>query len=157
MNDIFGVGDLILRILLRVIRIGFVFIFLAFFWGIGLFIRNSDGSNAKGLEEGKQWMLWSVIALFVAITLWGLVAFLQGTVRADSVIIPPLGGSSSGDGGPGDELPPVVECSLDGWCNPNCSSDLDCPSGGPPVLPPVVECSLDGWCNPNCSSDLDCP
>lgn len=123
MNNIFEVGDLILRILLQVIQIGFVFIFVAFFWGVGIFIRNADGSNVKGLEEGKKWMLWAVVALFVAITLWGLVAFIQGTVRADSVIIPPLGGSGSSVGG---DLPPVIECSADGFCNPECMDDLDC-------------------------------
>lgn len=63
--------------------------FAAFFWGIALFILNTNDDKKRG--EGKTWMLWSVIALFVMITIWGLVGLLVNTVGISPVLIPQLG------------------------------------------------------------------
>ncbi|MCI0542170.1 hypothetical protein L0Y69_00225 [bacterium] len=86
--NIFDIFDIVVGILIQVIYIAFAFIFVAFFWGMTLFIRNIG--DEKTLEEGKKWMLWSVIALFVAISLWGILGFIQGSIGIGPVIIPPL-------------------------------------------------------------------
>jgi hypothetical protein len=46
-----------------------------FIWGLVLFIFSSG--DEKKLDEGKQRMMWGVIALFFIVTIWGLVALLQ--------------------------------------------------------------------------------
>jgi len=51
---------------------------LFFFWGMVMFIRNSGDSTAR--EEGKQKMIWGIVALFVMMSVWGLVAFLGNTL-----------------------------------------------------------------------------
>ena len=45
-----------------------------FFWGIGQFILHAG--DQKSREEGKQKILWGVIALFVFISIYGLVIFI---------------------------------------------------------------------------------
>jgi hypothetical protein len=55
---------------------------LAFFiWGLVVFIRNSGDEKAK--DEGKQKMIWGIIALFFIISVWGLVALLQEVTGVD--------------------------------------------------------------------------
>ncbi|PIP86613.1 hypothetical protein COV42_00230 [Candidatus Campbellbacteria bacterium CG11_big_fil_rev_8_21_14_0_20_44_21] len=50
---------------------------LYFFWGIALFIRNTGGGKEK--EEAKSIMLWGIIALFVMVSVWGIVGLLKRT------------------------------------------------------------------------------
>jgi hypothetical protein len=49
---------------------------LVFFWGLAKFILKLGG-DAKAAEEGKKLMIWGLVALFVMISVWGLVAWLQ--------------------------------------------------------------------------------
>jgi hypothetical protein len=48
---------------------------LYFIWGLVLFI--SQSGDEKAVEEGKQKMIWGLIALFVLVSVWGLVSLLQ--------------------------------------------------------------------------------
>ncbi len=64
---------------------------LVFFYGIALFVWNTDNDAER--EKGKQWMLWGVIAFFVGMTLWGIVRILTGTFElggTKAVLIPQL-------------------------------------------------------------------
>jgi len=61
----------------------------AFFWGIAIFIMNT--SDDKKREEGKQWMLWSIVALFVMVTLWGILGFISRSFGVLPSPLPPLG------------------------------------------------------------------
>lgn len=57
----------------------FITLALAYFiWGIAQFILHSDGEEAR--SEGKNKMLWGVIALFVIVSVWGLVGFIGSTL-----------------------------------------------------------------------------
>ncbi len=66
----------------------YMIVFAAFFWGISLFILNTDDDKKR--SEGKAWMFWSVIALFVLITIWGLIGLLVRTVQVNPLILPPI-------------------------------------------------------------------
>jgi hypothetical protein len=48
---------------------------LAFFWGLVKFI--SRAGDEKAIEEGRRLMIWGIVALFVMVSVWGLVLFLQ--------------------------------------------------------------------------------
>ncbi len=65
---------------------------VAFFWGIVQFIWAARGGDAgKGVENGKQFMLWGIIALFVMFSVWGIVKFAQGVFNIQgqtSITIP---------------------------------------------------------------------
>lgn len=46
-----------------------------FFWGLAKFILNAGDEG--GREEGKEVMKWGIVALFVMISIWGIVIFLH--------------------------------------------------------------------------------
>lgn len=85
---------------------------LYFFWGLAKFILKSGDTKAQ--EEGKNIMIWGIIALFVMMTVWGLVGFIQDNLeiypRGDLQTIPGANvqstsrtttGGTSGTGGNG--------------------------------------------------------
>ncbi len=47
---------------------------LFFFWGLAEYILASGEESAK--EEGRRKMIGGVIALFVIVSIWGIIAFL---------------------------------------------------------------------------------
>jgi Type IV secretion system pilin len=49
--------------------------FLLFFWGLAKFVLNAG--DIKSLDEGKQYMIWGVIGLFVLVSFWGILQFLS--------------------------------------------------------------------------------
>ena len=48
---------------------------LVFFWGLIKFIFAQGSETAKA--DGKKVMIWGLIALFVMISVWGIVRFMQ--------------------------------------------------------------------------------
>lgn len=50
---------------------------LGFFWGLVKYIF-AAGDGEK-IDEGKSLMIWSVVALFVMVSVWGLVGFIGRT------------------------------------------------------------------------------
>lgn len=55
--------------------------FLAFFWNLFQYVRAS-GDDQK--EEAKSKMGWSVLAIVVITSLWGIIAFVRGVLGIDS-------------------------------------------------------------------------
>ncbi len=47
-----------------------------FFWGIGQFILHAGDQKMR--DEGKKKIMWGVIALFVMVSIWGIVTFIGG-------------------------------------------------------------------------------
>jgi hypothetical protein len=45
---------------------------LLFFWGMVKYIW----SEGQGKEEGKKFMIWGVVALFVMSSIWGIIYFI---------------------------------------------------------------------------------
>ncbi len=54
---------------------------LYFFWGLAKYILNASDEGAK--EEGRSIMIWGVIAIFVMVSLFGLVQLLQETFNVE--------------------------------------------------------------------------
>lgn len=50
---------------------------LTFFWGIVKYIN--AGGDEKKLEEGKKVLIYGILALFVIVSVWGLVALVRGS------------------------------------------------------------------------------
>ncbi|MCK5060074.1 MAG: hypothetical protein KAR00_02980 [Candidatus Pacebacteria bacterium] len=48
---------------------------LFFFWGLAKFILNAD--NEKARADGKRLMQWGITALFVMVSIWGIITFFQ--------------------------------------------------------------------------------
>jgi hypothetical protein len=63
--------------------------FVAFFWGLVQYILNTEDSKKR--EQANSWMVWSVVALFVMVALWGIVGLLTRTFGLTPSVIPQLG------------------------------------------------------------------
>lgn len=55
---------------------------LAFFWGLAQFIFKAGDPKAN--EGGKNLMIWGTVALFVMVSIWGLVRFIQGELNLNA-------------------------------------------------------------------------
>ena len=51
---------------------------LVFFWGLVKFI--SKAGDQAAIEEGRKLMIWGVLALFVMVSVWGILHILQETL-----------------------------------------------------------------------------
>jgi hypothetical protein len=72
-----GISQLLLSIhgiISQVIPVLIALGVLGFMWGIVLYLFG------KQKEEGKMFMIWGIIALFVMTSVWGLVGILRGTL-----------------------------------------------------------------------------
>lgn len=49
---------------------------LSFFWGLARYVFRIGGDE-KAVENGKRIMKWGLIALFVMVSVWGIVVFFQ--------------------------------------------------------------------------------
>ena len=60
--------------------VAFALALLVFLWGLAVFIfRTGDESR---VSDGKRLMVWGIVALFVATSIWGIVSLLQDTFGA---------------------------------------------------------------------------
>jgi len=66
---------------------------LGFFWGLVKFIFAQGDELAK--TDAKKIMIWGLVALFVMVSVWGLVRFIGnafGIQQGDSIIVPRVPG-----------------------------------------------------------------
>lgn len=89
LTNVEGIVTAIGRIVTNAIPIVFGIIVIAFFWGLVKFIFSQGDETAK--TDAKKIMLWGVIAMFVAASIWGLVLFMRTSlgVGSDSSITIP--------------------------------------------------------------------
>lgn len=68
---------------------------LAFLWGIAMFLFKAD--DPKSHNDGKNLMVWGIIALFILVSLWGILGFAIGDTFGGSLGIPflPEGGKKN--------------------------------------------------------------
>jgi hypothetical protein len=68
--------------------------FVAFLLSIINFLWKRRSGDGDGLEQAKGMLGWSVIALFVMVSVWGLVKFISSALGADGNCVlrhaPPL-------------------------------------------------------------------
>ena len=79
-----SVIEAVFRIIKLAIPLVFGLALLAFFWGLAKFIFHAG--NEDRIEEGKRIMLWGIIALFVMVSIWGLVSFMQEAFGLDRLM-----------------------------------------------------------------------
>jgi hypothetical protein len=71
-----GIGQIVESL----IPVVFALILLAFFWGLANFVFREA---KEGKESGQKLMIWSVIALFVAASIWGIVSLMKSLFGID--------------------------------------------------------------------------
>lgn len=55
---------------------------VGFIWGIVKYFLNPD--NEEKRKQGKTFMVWGLIALFVMVSMWGIIAIFKTTFGLDS-------------------------------------------------------------------------
>ncbi len=60
---------------------------LVFLWGLVGFIFRVGNQGEKAVEEGKNQMIWGLVALFVMVCVWGLVKFIQANLGITNVTL----------------------------------------------------------------------
>jgi hypothetical protein len=75
---------------------------VVFFWGLIKYLWSMDSENA---HEGLKIMFWGLIAIFVMVSIWGIIRLLQSTLQVQStdpvipkgiVVNPGYGGTGGG-------------------------------------------------------------
>ena len=87
--------DKVKQILGAVIPILITLAVIYFFWGLGKYILNVDSEEGK--EQAKSIMIWGIIALFVMVSVWGLVNLIGNTFdiqSGNSIQLPTVPGVS---------------------------------------------------------------
>ena len=78
------------------IPILFAIAFIVFFWGLSKFILNSD--NEKDIQNGKNYMFWGVLALFILISFRAIIGLVSNELEfgnSSTVPLLPTGASSN--------------------------------------------------------------
>jgi hypothetical protein len=70
--------DEFLWVILDLIDVFSVAAFVAFFYGLAMFLLSYEDKTAK--EKGKNIMVYGILALFVMVTIWGIIGFMQDTL-----------------------------------------------------------------------------
>ena len=78
-SGVLNLLDQVQTVIAAVIPILIGLALLAFMWGILLYLF-SGGKK----EEGRMFMIWGIVGLFVMTSVWGLVAIVRSTVISDS-------------------------------------------------------------------------
>lgn len=58
------------------IPLAFLIALLYFFWGVAQYIRSGAGDE-KGAAEGRKVMIWGIVGLFIAASIWGIITFIR--------------------------------------------------------------------------------
>lgn len=65
-------------------------VLVAFFWGLAMYLFNFGEGDDKKQKQGRNLMVYSVLALFVMVTIWGIVGLLSNTFGIDQTTTVPL-------------------------------------------------------------------
>ncbi len=74
-SDAFDIIDILVGIVERVIPVLIGGAVIVFFWGIVKFVAHAD--DEKAVTEGKQFIIWGLVGLFVIVAMWSLVGYIQ--------------------------------------------------------------------------------
>lgn len=63
---------------------------IMFIWGVIQYVINAEDSAKR--EEGRSFIIWGIIGLFVLVSIWGIIKLLTGTFGFNSatLVIPQL-------------------------------------------------------------------
>jgi len=79
------------NVVVNIIPIVFALILVYFFWGLAQFVLNSGDDEKR--TSGRQRMLWGLVALFVASSVWGLTGFIGKAInleKTDGISVPKI-------------------------------------------------------------------
>lgn len=72
--------DKIVTILQGLVSLAIALSILLFFWGALRFLWFRKNGDSKGIKEAGNMLAWALIALFVMVSIWGIIALFQETL-----------------------------------------------------------------------------
>jgi hypothetical protein len=81
-NNIINLLNIAGDVLNRVIPLIIAITLIVFFWGLVSYVTAAGGG--KGQENGKKIMIAGITALFVMVSIWGIIRLIQGTLLPNS-------------------------------------------------------------------------
>lgn len=98
-QSVLGVLDFFQRLFNGMIGLFITIAIVAFFWGLIKYIWSVDEKKAEGLQT----MLYGVLAIFVMVSIWGIIRLIQNTfgVAGGGAITPGTVPTTIGNGIPG--------------------------------------------------------
>ncbi|MBX4195397.1 hypothetical protein KW796_00325 [Candidatus Parcubacteria bacterium] len=82
-SQVLNLIEYIMDIVENLIILAAALALLAFMWGLTRFIFKVGGDE-KAIEQGKNLMKWGLIALFVMMSVWGIIRFFQDEFELDN-------------------------------------------------------------------------
>lgn len=77
-NIVDTIGNLIAQITPIIVGLALLY----FFWGLAKYVLSAGDEEKK--TEGRNIMIWGIIALFVMVSVWGLVQVVASTLNVDT-------------------------------------------------------------------------
>lgn len=65
-----------------IIPLLFAVALVAFIWGVLRYLMNA--ADSKERAQGRNFMIWGIVALFVMLSVWGLTRVLENTFNLDN-------------------------------------------------------------------------
>ncbi|MFW0870880.1 MAG: hypothetical protein ACKKL4_00230 [Patescibacteria group bacterium] len=81
-DNVYSLFILLDYLIVLAVQIAFALAVVAFFYGLALYIFKSGNHSANA--QGIRLMLWGVVALFVMVSIWGIVIILQDSFGVDN-------------------------------------------------------------------------
>ena len=82
LGDITNIVQSIKSIVSSAIPIAFGILVIAFFWGLAKFIFSAGDETAQ--KGAKSMMLYSIVAMFIAGDIWGIIRFIGDQLNIDT-------------------------------------------------------------------------
>lgn len=79
-SGIFGLLTLAARVLNTLVGLFVLAAIVVFFWGLIKYLRDVGEQKSEGLHT----MIWGIVAIFVMVSIWGLIRIVQQTFGLDS-------------------------------------------------------------------------
>lgn len=122
---------------------------VAFFFGVARFIWGLREGKEADITNGKQFMIWSLVGLFVMFSVYGIIKVTQSLVpglNATSIDVPNfnMGGNGLGSPAPGGNTGNVLGAPSAGGATG--AGGLGSPSSGSGTGNQPVNCTVDQGC-----------
>ncbi len=81
-NDVFDLLGLFAGWLGDIVPVLIGIIMIIIFWNLGQFVLHADDESER--DKYKQFMVWSVVAMFLVVSFWGIVYMIANSFFGDS-------------------------------------------------------------------------
>lgn len=79
--DLFGILEVVGDLINLATPIVVALALLYFFWGLATYILGAGNKDNK--DKGREIMIWGIVALFIMVSVWGIINVVRDTFNID--------------------------------------------------------------------------